>query len=118
MKIRCFAACTRLSSRRVFNANLTIVDFRINFTLRIGAVGMHVAFGRVRHKTAPTGGGECLFVFQVYHSLWAIRRKLEVYATFSNSPIRLFISGYGANWKFTLQVAIFVKLTLFSQIPR
>ena len=30
---------------------------------------MHIAFGRVRHKTSPTRGGEnvCLF-FLVYHS--------------------------------------------------
>ncbi len=40
-----------------------MVDFRINCTLCTGEVRMHIAFGRVRHKTSPTRGGEnvCLF---------------------------------------------------------
>ena len=46
-----YASCSHLFPLQVF-----IVDSVITYTLSIGAVGMQVAFGRVRRKTAPTGG--------------------------------------------------------------
>ena len=35
----------------------SMIDFRINWTLRSARLGMQIAFGRVRRKTVPTAEG-------------------------------------------------------------
>ena len=47
-----------------------MVDFRINWTLQIGAVTNRTyRFGvnAVRLETAPTGEQKCLFIFRIHH---------------------------------------------------
>ena len=52
-----------LASRQCF---LTMVDFRMTWTVGSLRLGMQIAFGRVRRKTAPTR--EWPHIFRVYHS--------------------------------------------------
>ena len=55
---------------------------------------MQVAFGRVRRKTEPTGGGKCLFIFRFHYksASHAILGDVSEDIPFLNDSIALQVS--------------------------
>ena len=74
----------------VFLFPKSLVDFRITLTRCIGEVRMHIAFGRVRHKTSPTaiggmfGGGSPAGNTQVNTPT----KTVHIFLAFTNHEIR------------------------------